>query len=153
MHRQPADAATCAHGHARAIGDRNGRGGQHAGADTYSIAIPDSYSHCYSHRDPIAHADCFTAAYCNTHTTPNANCHADAESNTVANRNTVTHGHADSLAYANTVADSHSDADTATEPRRAARCPCGILHRNRRRQLDEQRRLALRHATGPMARS
>ena len=61
MHRQPANAATC--GHARAIGDRNGRGGQHAGANSYS----DDYSHSYSHRNSVPHANTVADSYRDTH--------------------------------------------------------------------------------------
>ena len=162
MHHQRAnayndpDSATCTHGHARAVSDRHNRADQHAGANTYSIAIPDSNCHCYSHRDTITHAVCFTAVYCNTHAAPDANGHGnpdtythaiansysdtdaspDADSYPRSNFNTKSHATAnrntssDGDSYTHTVADTNGDADTASKHRRATRGPGGILRRD-----------------------
>ena len=172
------NAATSARGHARAISDRHNRAVQHASSNTNSSPNADSNCHCYH----ISHTDCFTVAYCNTHAAPNANGCGDRDTHTYTdtdgNADADTHGHTDSDPHSDANADSgthrntytkphaianrntgpyrhtysHGDSDTAAKHRRATRGPRRILRRDQRRQLDEQRRLALRPTARNMAR-
>ena len=179
MHHQRANtynctnAATRTHGHGRAVTDRHNRADQHTGANGHS----DDYSHSYSNCNSVPHANTVADSHHDTNADTNTNGHIDSDtySHAVAHGHTdsdpdsrcdinaSSNGHPDSNSDANaypgthsdtyTVADTNGDSRTAAKHRRAARCPRGILRRDQRRQLDEQRRLALRPATGPMARS
>ena len=157
--------------HAGANGDRNslsysdsyhdsvGHGHRDTNADTntnghgydHSDTVDNTNSHTHSDSDTSSDADAYSRS--NINTSPDANAYARTVSDTytkshaIANRNTSPDGNT----Y--TVADTNGDSHTAAKHRRATHGPRGLLRRDQWRPMEEQRGLALRPDTGPMARS